>query len=279
MKIILAFDADNTLWDTDSVFKDAQIALLQTIANSTLLLEVESELSALREIDRALFVRLGRFEYNFEILSAGMAFYYTQNLSLDQATEKAIQYSIDGETTKDLENLIKKAHANFSQRLTDVPKLYPETENVLQIISNLQQIGNPLITVLLSEGKQERINYILKSHSINKKPLEKFFDEVVIHETKSKELFEEAKRIGLQHLPNISPSPKDFFIMIGDSIKRDIKFGNQTGYCTIYKPAPFLGHEISSELDEEPNLTIKSLTELPEILNDLGILSKSISMI
>ena len=68
MNSIIVFDADNTLWDTDGVFKNAQKALLQKLADADLLADPDSEISKLRAVDRQLFARMGRFEYNFKAL-------------------------------------------------------------------------------------------------------------------------------------------------------------------------------------------------------------------
>jgi FMN phosphatase YigB (HAD superfamily) len=72
MKAVLIFDADNTLWDTDSVFRSAQLSLLRTLQKFHLLSDPEEHLSTLRTIDRELFEQMGRFEYDFKVLSIAL---------------------------------------------------------------------------------------------------------------------------------------------------------------------------------------------------------------
>ena len=94
---------------------------------------------------------------------------------------------------------------------------------------------------------------------------------MIIRPVKSREIFEEAKRQGLQHFSKSFPSTEDQSISVGDSLKRDIKFGNQAGFLTIYKPANFMGTEEPADKDEEPFFKIRSLDELPPILQEIGI--------
>ena len=77
-----------------------------------------------------------------------------------------------------------------------------------------------------------------------------------------------AKETGLKLFPGSARSIEVVFILIGDSLQRDIKLGNQTGCITIYKPSAFKGIEIPTSPVEQPCFTIMSLDELPAILRD-----------
>jgi ribonucleotide monophosphatase NagD (HAD superfamily) len=94
---------------------------------------------------------------------------------------------------------------------------------------------------------------------------------------KSKETFEQAKEIGLQLLSQTTGVKETAFVLIGDSLHRDIKFGNQAGFITVYKPSAFEGFETPNTSDEQPCYTIKSLEELPSILReDLGLMIQTL---
>ncbi len=271
MNTILVFDADNTLWDTDSVFKNAQLTLLETLAKEQLTPDPNSALITLRAVDQQLFSQMGRFEYNFKVLAAGMAFLFDQNLSVEEAVSRAIQYSQNPKVSDGFETLIEQAFQAFQKELLAIPNLFVDATYALIFLHGLKQLGNPIVTVLLSEGRTERISQILKAHKLRDKSLSEFFNEVLICKAKSKDLFEEAKQKGLQHFSEIGFSNESCLLAVGDSLKRDIKFGNQAGYLTVYKPANFLGAEEPSAPDEEPDYTIKSLNEFPEILLNMGI--------
>lgn len=266
IEAVLIFDADNTLWDTDSVFRSAQLALLEILAKYGLLTDPESQLETLRMLDRELFSKMGRFEYDFKVLSAALAYYYYKQLPLKDAVHKAISDSKEGYCYQ-LAVVIDDACHAFKQGLSGIPNLYSDTEAMLSSICALRASKNPVATVLLSEGEPGRLKLILEAHKIVRRG---FFDDIIIERTKSKEIFERAKQSGLKHLHKRGDSAQTLFFLIGDSLKRDIKFGNQLGFVTVYKPSPFMGREEPRELDERPCYTIQKLAELPSLLNSLG---------
>jgi ribonucleotide monophosphatase NagD (HAD superfamily) len=101
--------------------------------------------------------------------------------------------------------------------------------------------------------------------------MRKLFDQIYIESTKNKEILEKVKNMVLENLSTIQLSQETLFILIGDSLKRDIKIGNQVGFITIYKPSPFMGQENPQSSDEKPHYTIQTLKELPALLNNLGL--------
>lgn len=266
MKAVLIFDGDNTLWDTDSVFRNAQLALLKILAKDKLLTDPESQLKVLRMLDKELFSQIGRFEYDFKVLSAAAAYYYFKKLPLQDAVKKAISNAKNGKSSE-LAVLINDAFHAFEQCLNEIPSLYPDAETILSCICTLRASKAPIATVLLSEGKFSRLKRILEAHKIEERS---FFDAIIIDE-KNKQTFEKAKLLGQEYLSKLGYSTMPFFLLIGDSLKRDIKFGNQVGCITVYKPSPFMGREESHELDEQPCYTIQNLSELPLLLNKLGV--------
>jgi FMN phosphatase YigB (HAD superfamily) len=66
--------------------------------------------------------------------------------------------------------------------------------------------------------------------------------------------------------------------MIGDSLHRDIKPGNLTGFITVYKPSPYKGDEKPKDPKEEPNYRIRDLGDLIPILKNLGIPLRSTTL-
>lgn len=264
MKAVLVFDADNTLWDTDSIFRSAQTALLQILSKSGFVDEPETHVETLRVLDRELFRRMGRFEYNFKVLSKAATYYFAYRLHPDEAVNKAVCTA--EEDSCELAGVINDAYSAYEKCLMDIPELYPDTELVLSSISVLRKLRRSLATVLLSEGEPKRLHRILEFHKIG----EKFFDNVVVEETKSLKAFEKAKCAGLEYLDNARSIEETILIIVGDSLRRDIKFGNQLGFVTVYKPAPFMGKEEPQELDENPTYTINRLAELPSLLENMG---------
>lgn len=266
MKFILVFDADNTLWDTDSIFRLAQLSLLEKLAKYNLVTEPESRLDILRKLDRKLFNEMGRFEYNFKVLALALIYYCYHSFSVDNSVYQAIA-DIKEDKNSEFNAAINDAYNAFQEGLKKIPKLYPDTEDTLQSFSPLRSKKNVLVTILLSEGEPRRLKRILKDQKI----CSNLFDEIVVKKEKNREIFENAKRMGLKYFTNKREMENTLLIAVGDSLKRDIKFGNQAGFITVYKPSPFMGKEEPCELDEKPCYTIQTLKELPPLLKSLGL--------
>lgn len=266
MSAVLVFDADNTLWDTNDVFRRAQLDLLGVLAKEGLMADSESQLDTLRELDRELISRLGSFEYEFRLLSAAVTHFYYHELTPEEAVRRAVS-SMSGGDDGRLSRLIDDSYHAYEEALRRIPRLYPDTEEVLSLVQKSRSEKNLIVTVIFSDGKPSRLERILRAHGIRGRGL---FDEIVIGR-KSKEAFEKTKELGARHLPNYGADKELLFVMTGDSLKRDIKFGNQTGYVTVYKPANFHGHERPFESDEQPHFTIARLIDLLPILRELGV--------
>lgn len=265
-KYLLIFDADNTIWDTNAVFESAQLALLNVLSNANLLKDPQLHLKTLRTVDKELFTRLGKFEYNFKLLATTLTYYYLYNLPLNDA----IDCSVSQESSQIYESnqakiIIENAYNALIESLEEIPELYPDTNLMFSSLDKLKS-SNCLTTILLTEGNSSRISQILEVRD----SVRNFFDEILIVNRKSKIEFERAKRIGLNLLSNKKTKYEYQVLMsIGDSLKRDIKFGNQVGLTTVYKPSYFMGMEKPSEKDETPSFEISSLKELPPLLDQL----------
>jgi putative hydrolase of the HAD superfamily len=267
----MIFDADNTLWDTDSVFRSAQSAILRKLAEAGLVTNPESRLEALRLLDQELTKQLRNFEYDFTVLALAAAYYFsTPSLTLKSAVHKALTRE-EGKIDPKLAIAITEAYESFKDALFKIPKLYPDAEEVLRSINDLKTHGNAIATILLSEGDPARLERILRAHKIRERA---FFDEIIIG-PKSKQTFERAKIAGQKHLPRVRPPKSTLVIVTGDSLHRDIKFGNEIGAITVYKPSPFKGDEEPHERNERPNYRISKLSELIAILKSLELSQSS----
>jgi FMN phosphatase YigB (HAD superfamily) len=253
---VLVLDGDNTIWDTDAVFRSAQIALLEIFVEAGMISQPNLEI--LRAVDRALMSKLGRAEYDFRLLSRALVYHF-QNRTVSEAVNAALtqtSLTINPE-------LPELAYQAFKRELEKVPDLYPET---VPAISTIRASISPLITILFSEGNTTRIERILETHDVHRQGL---FDKIVLA-PKNKESFEQVKESGLQLLP-LSDKQEVAFVMVGDSIHHDIRPANQAGFATIYKPAAFKGVESPTEPDEQPSYTIQSLRMLPSILMQVAV--------
>ncbi len=265
MKSILIFDADNTLWDTNAIFHDAQLALLGVLAQHGVLSDPEAQFKTLRTIDQELVHQLGRAEYDFKVLALALIYYFSQKMTVTEVAHTAIHTS---SVSQELSKIIDKAHQAFIEELKRTPKLYPDTIPVLTAIRRSTSDQFLLFQAILSEGNPERLERIIEAYGMRKRGL---FDEIIIT-PKNKDAFEKVKQLGLAHFHDVDKGSHIPMVLIGDSLRNDIKFANQAGFITVYKPSLFKGLEAPDMPDETPNYTIKSLSELPEILKkDVGL--------
>ena len=142
--MVLIFDADNTIWDTDAVFRKAQLALLKVFAKANLIARPNLELKVLRDLDMALAKRLGHAEYDFKLLAAALAYYYSQKSTILDAVDVACVHP-DLISNLELTEIIEEAYKVFQKELKRVPPFYPETIPVLSAIRSSKSEVNPLV--------------------------------------------------------------------------------------------------------------------------------------
>jgi len=212
---------------------------------------------------------LGRFEYDFRLLAAAAALYFTQSVSVEEAARRAVYGAGEGESPERTA-AIDRAYEAYTCALQQVPPLFPDTIDVLTSVRMRGSSAGPVATVLFSDGDPERLERILEAYAIRPRG---FFDEIVIG-TKSRAAFEQAKEAGKRHLPAGQDRGEPVVVVVGDSLRREIKFGNQAGFVTVYKPAGFLGREQPGEPDEHPAYTIENLGRLLPVLEDLCVLGR-----
>src|SRR5438552_6674031 len=122
MRTVVVFDADNTLWDTNAVFRQAQLCLLGEMSKAGLLTDSEAELDTLRTLDRELVSQLGRFEYDFRLLSAAAAHYYSERVTIRNAVRSAME-TAKGSNCSNASTVIDSAFSAYEYALKGLPPL------------------------------------------------------------------------------------------------------------------------------------------------------------
>jgi putative hydrolase of the HAD superfamily len=259
---VLIFDGDNTLWDTDAVFRSAQFGLLTTLGDAGIVHDPHTQLDLLRALDRELISQLGVAEYDFRLLAVAVARFFTGQLTIATAVAHAL---VPPEADGALDAVIDAALDAFRSKLSEVPPLFPGAEIVLTSIRSAITGGAPAASVLYSEGKAERIEHILESHGLQRRG---FFD-VVVLAPKTVEGFRHAEELGRAYVRH-TETQRGAVVVVGDSLQRDIRPANQIGATTVYKPSKFKGNEVPQSASDAPAYTIGELTELLNILVDFG---------
>lgn len=266
MHFILVFDADNTLWDTNSVFHEAHLAMLEVFEVAQLLSDARRHVGRVRDIDRALIQHFGRFEYGFENLATAVAYHYRHQADPATAAAHTLKH---GERDLDapMRATVAQAYETHANALEQIPPLLPGVADLLTHLRSYRTANPHVATVIFSEGQQQRLARTIDAYHIERHG---YFNEIVI-ELKTPQAFERVRDIGRQHLDLPDGHEDVVTVMIGDSMQRDIRLANEAGFTTVYIPGSFEGRQAPQTALEQPDFEIERIAELPSILASLGL--------
>jgi putative hydrolase of the HAD superfamily len=269
MQAVIIFDADNTLWDTDVVFRSAQMAMLKQLAPPALVMNANEQIDQLRALDQAIGRRVGVAEYDFHLLAIAETFVLWHEAAPEAAAEQALSSGAAGLDPPAVA-AARRATREFRERLSDIPPLFPDTRSVLKALRvDTGDPSNTIAVVVFSEGDERRLRTVLAVHRLEE---EQLIDGVIIA-TKSTPAMERARRIGLERLPPLPVGQGPLTVVVGDSLRREIRFGKRIGALTVYKPSRYMGDEHEQPLDdsERPDCVIHTLSELLPFLRRCGL--------
>lgn len=253
---IVIVDGDNTLWDTNAVFENAQLNMLHCLNKENLNIDPKSEFLTLREFDDILVEHYNSHEYNFSVLALALYLHF-KGAKRDEAISKACK-AFENKLGIEGINLAMKCGNIFEKDLRKFPPLFKDVKKTLKV---LKQHG--CVIILSSEGNKERVRRIIKYYS-----MEAYFDHI-LNGRKSIEQFKEAKNIGISiwSIRHTDDETIPKIVVIGDLLDRDIRFGNQIGAITVYKPGGYKNHQIVKDKDEMPTYKIKEMNEIINVLS------------
>jgi putative hydrolase of the HAD superfamily len=226
---IIFTDADNTLWDTDAVFANAQTGLLALVEEATG--------RKCPELDRLAFVR--RFDqalaerHPAHLRYPPMFLVWALVVGLDGAEDvPAASFVLNAETPTALlaQDVVDAMVKKYFAMLASVPELLPSVK------AGLEALREAKVTVLMvTEGKSEKQAKILAHHELGS-----FF--AAVHEvTKDQAQFERLK----------SDCDQAPVYVIGDQPDRDIVPAKKAGCLTVLVPGRFQPSWHSAEQGRE----------------------------
>lgn len=213
--IILA-DADNTLWDTDATFVNAQLGLLSIVEQATSKRCTEEDrLGFVRRYDQAIAaIHHAHLKYPPPLLVFALERAF---MGADPAT--AAEQVVRGKTTSKLaQSQIDDAVENYLHILGSIPDLLPAVMNGLK---RLHDAG--MRPYILTEGKIEKQKKLLEHHALTE------FVSGIFELTKSQAQFERLRQ-------RFAPAE---VITIGDQIDRDILPAKAAGCLAVLVPGRF----------------------------------------
>lgn len=209
-------DADNTLWDTDALFAEAQLSLLSAAEH---MLGVQAStgdrLKFVREFDQAVAARHHlRLRYPPALLVRVLLEGLT-GIAPSAAADRALA---DGAQPTGTET---EAIGVYSSIISGIP---PILDGVLDGLQAAHRSGSPVYVI--SEGPLETVRQRLRALEIEA------LTAGVLSAVKTPELYARLKQRAAPHRA----------YMIGDQLDRDIRFAREGGLLTIlvagrFKPA------------------------------------------
>lgn len=239
-------DADNTLWDTDKVFSEAQLSLLDSAESVTSKkAATKDRLAFVRELDQLIAEKHhARLRYPPRLLVRAVG------LALAGTAPKVAAKLAWSNTSKDLTAIDpiheKKIEQQFFSDLKSFPKL---REGVAKGLPELSILGCRI--VMFTEGSREKCDLVLKHYD-----LRQYFDQI-FEGPKNLETF------GRLKLLNTFSHPA---IVIGDQLDRDIGPAKQAGMITIYFPGGFRPKWQADHESVLPDYQIQSFEQVVEVV-------------
>lgn len=197
----LVTDADNTLWDTNKVFADAQLIILE---------QVEAAVGAKTDRrDRLAFVR--QFDQNIA---------QRHEAGLKYPPELLIQALVDALGAAALsEKRVGEIVGVYFDMLAQKPRM---RNGVRATLKWLNKAGVEI--VVASEGREDRLRDNLDTHK-----LDTLVAGLVIGR-KTREFFGDLYRLSADACPKVC---------VGDQLGRDITPAKEAGFTTLYFPGGF----------------------------------------
>lgn len=234
-------DADNTLWDTDSVFADAQRNMLKRVEAATnVAADADDRLAYVRAVDQAIAERHhARLRYPPKLLVRGLE----EALAGLPAERAAWRNSFRNRLSDERVGEIEQA---FFVDLRRAPKIRPGVREGLEAL----RTANCLV-LIVSEGPRANVERTAKRLGLDSLVAR------IIEGHKQPELYRRVLRF--------TGAPKCAF-MVGDQLDRDIAPAKAAGLETIYFPGGFRPRWTMDEAEAGPDHLIATFADVPGIV-------------
>lgn len=237
-------DADNTLWDTDHVFADAQLSLLGDVETATATTcSATDRLGYIRALDQAIAARHhGGLRYPPKLLirAAALALSGTGTFEAARASRLGSRPPLLSEAQE------AEIEQSYFSALRAVPDLRP---GVMSGMLSLQQAGSAVLIV--SEAARAKVERIAAAVG-----LDGHFTRVIEGQKRS-QLYKRILR--LSRLPERA-------FMIGDQLDRDIAPAKEAGLVTIYFPGGFQPSWAPDEAAVQPDFKVSDFAQAAQIV-------------
>ena len=246
VQILLLSDADNTLWDTDSVYAQAQECLLKSVESLVGITTPRLDrLAFVRDVDQDIAaIHHGRLRYPASLLARALSL-RLRGVQASDATRIVCR-------SHDSREIVQSEAAQLEKEFyADLKRTPPLRTGVLEGLVKIKAQG--LRPLIVTEGHKKRCEELLSFHE-----LEKFFAGLI----------EAPKRTSLFNRLFRLHGGYDRGFMIGDQLDRDIAPAKEAGFATIYFPSGFVPKWSPGRDAIQPAYEISSFSQVPGIIQE-----------
>ena len=237
-------DADNTLWDTDSVFADAQRKMLERVeAATSAAADADDRLAYVRAVDQAIAERHhAGLRYPPKLLVRGLE-EALAGLPVARAARAARRSPFHSRLS---EGCLREIEEAFIVDLSCTPKIWLGVREGLKAL----RAANCLV-LIVSEEARAKVEITSKRLGLDRLVAR------IIEGQKRPELYRRILRF--------TGAPKRGF-MVGDQLDRDIAPAKAAGLETIYFPGGFRPRWTMNEAKAGPDHIIATFAAVPGIV-------------
>jgi putative hydrolase of the HAD superfamily len=248
-QLVVFTDADNTLWDTNKVYADAQLTLLENVEQGIKLKgPSEDRLEFVREYDQQIAATHHKgLRYPPHLLCQALAL-GVQGYSPKEAFNRVWSGGNDNKMPPPV--ILGEIESQFLKDLSQRPQL---CDGVLEGLNWLKKHNFPVIVV--TEGVKEKVLNLLAFYN-----LIELIDRVIENQ-KNPVLYRRILR--LMNDPQIA-------IMVGDQMDRDIAPAQEVGLIGVFIPGGFSPIWSAQKPSITPDFELKSFSEIPKIIEKLA---------
>ena len=250
MKFAVFTDSDNTLWDTDRVYADAQRWLVDAVSSEMQVEDVETDsLEFLRKYDQAIAIEHhAGLRYPPRLLVRAL----TLGLSGIDPTKAArmVWAGSPGLVGQDKVNALE---TTFLSHLEDKPVIRPGVNEGLELLARLS-----LKPIVVTEGPKSRCEDYLQNFGLTE------FVSGVHEAKKTVDLYKRLLRL----------SKADQAFMIGDQLDRDIWPAEEAGISGILFPGGFRPEWVDEQRISNSTRVVTSYLEAVSIIEKNVLLNE-----
>ena len=131
---------------------------------------------------------------------------------------------------------------------------FPQSQEILEYCKSKDY----RMVVVSKAGPASTVDVPERTQQIEASPLRKFFELAFVTDQDKAEFFERA----VAHF-NL---PREQILMIGDRARREVTYANKHGHPSIWIQKGKFAHELPDEQTGQPTHTVKSLSEIKNII-------------